>query len=175
MYHPSSLTPINENNEINHNEMIDENNINKNNIINKKKSFHNKTNKNIELNPNKSKNNIILNNLNLINSKNNGSINNNFCNNNNNKLKSITKELIFSNEESENYSNSEYEGSEEKSRSFSLDVSSNKINTLNAYTFNTKFCDFNINKEEKKKESFQDVEIFLDNNYDKFDSIDIQY
>ena len=176
MYHRSSLDPINENNEnneINHNEMIDENNINKNNIINKKNSFNNKTNKNIDLNLNKSKNNIILNNLNLINSKNNGSINNNFINNNNSKLKSITKALIFSDEESENNSFSENDDSGEKSRSFSLDVSSNKINTLNAYTFNTKFCDFNINKEEKKKESFQDVEIFLDNNYDKIDSIDI--
>ena len=50
----------------------------------------------------------------------------------------------------------------EKSNNISLDAASNKINSINIYTFNTKFCDFN-NKNDKKKESFE--EFLMKNNY----------
>ncbi len=54
---------------------------------------------------------------------------------------------------------------EEKSKSISLDTSSNRINPVNTYTFNTKFCDFKNNKEVKKKECFEDVEYIIDKKY----------
>ena len=53
MYHPSSLAPINENNEINHEVVVDENNINKNNIKNNYKNNNNNYNKTINNNLNK--------------------------------------------------------------------------------------------------------------------------
>ena len=40
---------------------------------------------------------------------------------------------------------------EEKNKTFLLDTSSNRINSVNRYTFNTKFCNFNNKKDENKK------------------------
>ena len=183
MYHPSSLAPINENNEINHNEIfIDENNKN---IINKKTNFNN-INKNFNIikninniNNNMNKINMNKNNMNnIILHKNKGNkINNNNNNNdhifiNNSKKTKDRKTISFKEEESNNNSsNIESSEFEEKSKSISLDASSNRINTLNAYTFNTKFCDFKNNKEEKKKECFEDVEFIIDKNYSHIGSI----
>ena len=172
MYHPSSLAPINENNEINHNEIfIDENNINKN-MINKKTNFNNNINKNFNiiknLNINNNMNDIILH-------KNKNNINNN--NNhiyisNNKKSKNDRTTLSFKDEENNcNSSNLESSEFEEKSKSISLDTSSNRINPLNTYTFHTKFCDFKNNKAEKKKECFEDVEFLFDTNYSHIGSI----
>ena len=172
MYHPSSLAPINENNEINHNEIfIDENNINKN-MINKKTNFNNNINKNFNiiknLNINNNMNDIILH-------KNKNNINNN--NNhiyisNNKKSKNDRTTLSFKDEENNcNSSNLESSEFEEKSKSISLDTSSNRINPLNTYTFHTKFCDFKNNKVEKKKECFEDVEFLFDKNYSHIGSI----
>ena len=53
---------------------------------------------------------------------------------------------------------------EEKSNNISLDAASNKINSVNIYTFNAKFCDFN--NKNKKKESFEELEFLMKNNYD---------
>ena len=182
MYHPSSLAPINENNEINHNEIfIDENNKN---IINKKTNFNN-INKNFNIikninniNNNMNKINMNKNNMNnIILHKNKGNkINNNNNNENifiNNSKKTKDRKTISFKEEESNNNSSNIESSEfeEKSKSISLDASSNRINTLNAYTFNTKFCDFKNNKEEKKKECFEDVEFIIDKNYSHIGSI----
>ena len=71
-------------------------------------------------------------------------------------------------EEESNHNSSNLESSEfeEKTNNISLDISSNKINPLNRYTFNTKFCDFNNNnKQNNNRECFEDVELFEDRNY----------
>ena len=171
MYQPSSLDPIKENNEAIHNEMADENNINKNNI-NKKQSFNNKKN-----NKMKSQTQTLINN-NMIN-KNNININvnnkaktnihyNNYQYNNINKIKNdrnINYNTFKEDELNHKSSNLESSELEEKSKSISLDGSSNRINPVNTYTFNTKFCDFKNNKKEKEKEFFEDVELFIDKDY----------
>jgi len=54
--------------------------------------------------------------------------------------------------------------SDDKSNNISLDAASNKINSINIYTFNAKFCDFK-NKNNKKKESFEELEFLMKNNY----------
>jgi hypothetical protein len=168
---PSILAPINEKNEINHyGKIVDENNINKNNIINKKNSFQNIKNKTKIIN-----NNINNKNNNTINytTKNNLQIHNHNSNkkkstNNIQPPKKVRKTITFNNEESNNNSSNLASSDEEKSKSMSLDKSSNKINQVNRYTFNTKFCDFNNNHKQTKnnnRECFEDVELFVDKNY----------
>ena len=164
MYQPSSLAPIKENNENNHNEIfIDENNINKNNI-----------NNNIFINNINKKNNKIKNQA-AINSHHKKTTNFNngvYQNNNIKKVKNIRNALTFKEDES-NHKSSMIESSEieEKSKSISLDASSNRINPVNTYTFNTKFCDFKNIKQGKKKECFEDVEFFIDKNYSHMGSM----
>jgi len=167
---PSILAPINEKNEINHNEkIVDENNINRNNIINKKNSFQNIINKTKNINNNiKNKNNNTINYTN----KNNVQNHNHNSNikksiNNNQQPKNVRKTMTLDEEESNhNSSNLESSEFEEKTNNISLDISSNKINPLNRYTFNTKFCDFNNNnKQNNNRECFEDVELFEDRNY----------
>ena len=46
----------------------------------------------------------------------------------------------------------------------------NKINPVNRYTFNTKFSDLKTNKQ-KKEFSYEDVEISIDKNISKIDSM----
>ena len=168
---PSILAPIKEKNEINHYEkIVDENNINKNNIINKKSSFQNIKNKTKNINNNiKNKNNNTINysnKNNLQNHNHNSNIKKNISNNNQ-QLKNVKKTMTFDEKESNNNSsNLESSDFEEKSKSISLDKSSNKINQVNRYTFNTKFCDFNNNnKQNNNRECFEDVELFVDKNY----------
>ena len=179
---PSILAPINEKNEINHNEkIINENNINKNNIINKKNSFQNIKNKTKNLN-----NNNIIN----IKDKNNNTINythkNTLQNNNNNSNKKsinnnqqpiIVRKAMTLEEKESSHDSSSLESSsefEEKSKSISLDISSNKINPVNRYTFNTKFCDFNNNSKNNNsnRECFEDVELFVYKNYSEVNTFD---
>ena len=135
-YIPSSLAPINERNEINNNDKInDENkdNINNNHSNRVLKTFNNNNYRVKEKRHKKEKKEII------------------------NAFKYEKKELNIETEINEN--NNELSSSLEKyeindnSKNISLDVSSNRINSINTYTFNTKFCDFN-NKKRKKKESF---------------------
>ena len=63
------------------------------------------------------------------------------------------KKINFENNEKEmeqHSSNMESnELDEECSKNISMDTPSNKINSLNVYTFNTKFCDFNNQKSRK--------------------------
>ena len=174
MYHPSSLAPINENNEINHEVVVDENNINKNNIKNNyknnnnnyNKTINNNLNKNKFINKNKNNNNININHKNILNVNNNNINNNNIYNNRNNEQQlTVKKTLSFKDEESSlNSSNIESSEFEEKSKIISLDASSNKINSVNTYTFNTKFCDFK-NSKGQKNENFEDVEFLINNKY----------
>ena len=135
-YIPSSLAPINERNEINNNDKInDENkdNINNNHSNRVLKTFNNNNYRVKEKRHKKEKKEII------------------------NAFKYEKKELNIETDINEN--NNELSSSLEKyeindnSKNISLDVSSNRINSINTYTFNTKFCDFN-NKKRKKKESF---------------------
>ena len=177
---PSILAPINEKNEINHNEkIIDENNINKNNIINKKNSFQNIINKTKNINNNiKNKNNNTINYSNkntFQNYNHNSSIKK--STNNNPQPKKVRKTKTLDEEESDqNSSNLESSEFEEKSKSISLDISSNKINPVNRYTFNTKFCDFNNNNKQNNnnnRECFEDV-IFVDKNYSEMNMFDIK-
>ena len=174
MYHPSSLAPINENNEINHNEIfIDENNQNKN-LINKKNQMNNSINMNFNKNKNigNFNNNVNRNNINndSFHIKNLNFKEDNFQNKKIQKLNE--KKNYFNNEENNNNSsnleNSEFE---EKSNGVSLDASSNRINPVNTYTFNTKFCDFKNNRKENKKESFEDVEFLIGKNYKNLGSM----
>ena len=171
MYHPSSLAPIKENNEINHNEVVaNENRNSKNNIKNSFKynnSHSNNSNKNLNKNKiiNNRNTNIIMNNQ-----RNNPNVNNQ--NYKEIKQKNLNKLFTFKEEEESEHNSSNLESSklEEESKSLSLDGSSNKINPINTYTFNTKFCDFK-NNIEKKKECFEDVEFFIDKNYIQIDSL----
>ena len=167
---PSILAPINEKNEINHNEkIVDENNINRNNIINKKNSFQNIINKTKNINNNiKNKNNNTINYTNknnLQNHNHNSNIKKSI--NNNQQPKNVRKTMTLDEEENNhNSSNLESSEFEEKTNNISLDISSNKINPLNRYTFNTKFCDFNNNnKQNNNRGCFEDVELFEDRNY----------
>ena len=143
-YIPSSLAPINENNEINHNEkknpLYEVNNINNN--INGQ-TFNDKFEKKLKKNQLKEEN-IELKTFEY--HRNSLNYENSFNQKNNDEQSSYL-------ESSEN---------NEKSNNISLDAASNKINSINIYTFNTKFCDFN-NKNDKKKESFE--EFLMKNNY----------
>ena len=138
MYQTSSLTPINENNEIN---LIYENNINKN-IANKKKLLNNIHNKRYVNNNN---NNVPL--------KNKTNVKEEIY-----KYKKIKPKIERNNnindEGGVDSSNLESSECEEKNKSILLDTSSNRINPVNTYTFNTKFCNFNNNKEGNKKKLF---------------------
>ena len=194
MNHHSSLAPIKEKNEVNHNEIfIDENNINKNNIMNKKNTFNNNININKNINRNKNINININNNNNGIS---NSLINHNTSNNNINNIsyhnnqssltnsnnykyssrmsKGDNKMVSFRENEVSDHKSSNIESNEfeEKSKSIiSLDVSSNRINSVNTYQFNTKFCDFKNNKKENKKECFEDVEFIIDKDPSKMASM----
>ena len=136
-YIPSSLAPIKENNELNHNEkMHDETKNNNNNQINKNLKKNNK-----DENVSKLKKKEKLNKF----------------ENDKNKLEF---EKIFNEKEFDSQpSFSESEGINENNKSASLDSSSNKINSINRYTFNTKFCDFN-NSKNNKNENFENEEFF---------------
>ena len=136
-YIPSSLAPIKENNELNHNEkMHDETKNNNNNQINKNLK---KINKDENVSKLKKKEKL------------------NKFENDKNKLEF---EKIFNEKEFDSQpSFSESEGINENNKSASLDSSSNKINSINRYTFNTKFCDFN-NSKNNKNENFENEEFF---------------
>ena len=165
MHQSSSLAPINENNEINHNEIfIDENNLNKN-LINQKNIINNSINMNFN------KNISDFNNISKININNDSfqDKNSNFKEDSyQNKKKSKLDEKINYFDNKENSSNLESE-CEEKSNGVSLDASSNRINPVNTYTFNTKFCDFKNSIRQNKK--FEDVEFLIDKNYSNMGSM----
>ena len=146
-YIPSSLAPIKENNEINHNEKNnplykDNNNFNSRIV----QTFNEKIDKKLKENQFR-KEKIELENT-FEYQRNSLVYDNNFNQNNNDEQSSFL-------ESSEN---------EEKSNNISLDAASNKINSVNIYTFNAKFCDFN--NKNKKKESFEELEFLMKNNYD---------
>lgn len=146
-YIPSSLAPIKENNEINHNEknnpLYKVNNNFNSRIV---QTFNEKIDKKLKENQFR-KEKIELENT-FEYQRNSLVYDNNFNQNNNDEQSSFL-------ESSEN---------EEKSNNISLDAASNKINSVNIYTFNAKFCDFN--NKNKKKESFEELEFLMKNNYD---------
>ena len=158
------LAPIKEN-EVNHNEkLFDENNINKNNILRNSNLY----NSNVMRNSNNN-NNYINNNINY----NRGSLNS--FNNNNAHSYCNTKDIFnFQNNENDN-GNLEGSEFEEKSKSISLDASSNRINPVNNYIFNTKFCDFNNNKQSENQKCFEDVEFIMDNRHTQIGSSIISF
>ena len=127
-YIPSSLAPIIENNEINHNDKLnDENKVNNTSNLNKIGDI--KDYKNNEKKIKQKKKKQI------------------------NTFEYERKKINFENNEKEmeqHSSNMESnELDEECSKNISMDTPSNKINSLNVYTFNTKFCDFNNQKSRK--------------------------
>ena len=159
-----TLSPINENSERNQISKdkikIEEYSKNKNNInINKnwmdnddfKKRIMNSyqhTHNNININANKKKNNGANKNLKkkLTLNKPNNSL----------KTKKVkTKNIIQKDDSYQSSSNIDSSG--DRSKNMSLDVSSNKINPIKNYTFNTKFCPFN-NKQSKKTKYFEDLQ-----------------
>ena len=146
-YIPSSLAPIKENNEINHNEknnpLYKVNNNFNSRIV---QTFNEKFDKKLKENQFR-KGKIELENT-FEYQRNSLVYDNNFNQKNNDEQSSFL-------ESSEN---------EEKSNNISLDAASNKINSVNTYTFNVKFCDFN--NKHKKKESFEELEFLMKNNYD---------
>ena len=146
-YIPSSLAPIKENNEINHNEknnpLYKVNNNFNSRIV---QTFNEKIDKKLKENQFR-KEKIELENT-FEYQRNSLVYDNNFNQNNNDEQSSFL-------ESSEN---------EDKSNNISLDAASNKINSVNIYTFNAKFCDFN--NKNKKKESFEELEFLMKNNYD---------
>ena len=148
-YIPSSLAPINENNEINHNEknypLYKDINIHNNRI---KQTFNDKFDKKLKENEIKKEKLEIKTFEYQRNSLTYENYENDFNKKNNDEQSSFL-------ESSEN---------DDKSNNISLDAASNKINSINTYTFNTKFCDFN-NKNNKKKESFEEIEFLMKNNY----------
>ena len=148
-YTSTFLSPITENNEINHNNKIKENNENNNNYQQDKhiKEIKSKNiNKLREKQPKEDKRTSIISfeqERNLL--------------NNSNNFNKIKQEEPSSELESN-------ELDDNNSGIVLLDVSSNKINSINSYTFNTKFCDFN-NIKSKKKESFEDVAYLMRNKH----------
>lgn len=132
-YIPSFLAPINERNEINNNDKInDENKVNNYHTNRVLKTFNNNNYKIKEKKYKKEKDEIV------------------------NTFKEERKALNFEDEiNDKNNESSSLESYEinDNSKNISLDVSSNRINSINTYTFNTKFCDFN-NKKRNKKDSF---------------------
>ena len=165
------LAPINEKNEMAlNNKCIDKKDSNKRNSINKRNnldSYNNKNkNNNNNINKNKINNTINYNLKNTLNSQNHNHKQNN-NNNNNIQNKKVIKTFTFGEEYDQNSSDLESSNYEEKSKSVSLDISSNKINPVNIYAFNTKFCDFNNNKKKQKKECFEDIEFIIDEKYNE--------
>ena len=148
-YTSTFLSPITENNEINHNNKIKENNENINNYQQDKhvKEIKSKNiNKLREKQPKEDKRKSVISfeqERNLL--------------NNSNNFNKIKQEEPSSELESN-------ELDDNNSGIVLLDVSSNKINSINSYTFNTKFCDFN-NIKSKKKESFEDVAYLMRNKH----------
>jgi len=148
-YTSTFLSPITENNEINHNNKIKENNENNNNYQQDKhvKEIKSKNiNKLREKQPKEDKRKSVISfeqERNLL--------------NNSNNFNKIKQEEPSSELESN-------ELDDNNSGIVLLDVSSNKINSINSYTFNTKFCDFN-NIKSKKKESFEDVAYLMRNKH----------
>ena len=149
---------------------------NKRNSIKQRNSVFNHINKNKNKNNiNKNKNNNTIN-YNLkkttINQNHNHKPKNKI--NSNTQTKKICKTLTFGDEYDQNSSDLESSDFEDKSKSVSLDVSSNKINPVNVYTFNAKFCDFNNNNKQQKKECFEDIEFIIDEKYNEIDMIDFR-
>ena len=148
-YTSTFLSPITENNEINHNNKIKDINENINNYqqdkqvkeiksknINKLREKQSKEDKRRSIISFEQERNLL---------------------NNSNNFNKIKQEEPSSELESN-------ELDDNNSGIVLLDVSSNKINSINSYTFNTKFCDFN-NIKSKKKESFEDVAYLMRNKH----------
>jgi hypothetical protein len=174
------LAPINEKNEMTLNyKFVDRKDSNKRNSINKKNMMLNHINKNKNKNKNNNINKSKINNTinynykNTLNSQNHSHKQKNKINNNT-QHKKICKTLTFGEENEQNSSDLESSNFEDKSKSASLDASSNKINPVNVYTFNTKFCDFNNNNKQKKKECFEDIEFIIDGKYNEIDMLDFK-
>ena len=144
-YIPSSLAPIKEKNEINNKDKInDENKVN-NYLANKIFSNDTFTEK-PEPKLTQEKNEII----------------NTF----EFERKRLNYQNNFNEKEMESRSSSlESNELEDNNKSLSLDASSNKINSINIYTFNTKFCDFNGGA--KKNKNFEEVEFDIRNHHYK--------
>ena len=144
-YIPSSLAPIKEKNEINNKDKInDENKVN-NYLANKIFSNDTFTEK-PEPKLTQEKNEII----------------NTF----EFERKRLNYQNNFNEKEMESRSSSlESNELEDNNKSLSLDASSNKINSINIYTFNTKFCDFNGGG--KKNKNFEEVEFDIRNHHYK--------
>ena len=143
-YIPSSLAPIKEKNEINNKDKInDENKVNY--LANKIFSNDTFTEK-PEPKLTQEKNEII----------------NTF----EFERKRLNYQNNFNEKEMESRSSSlESNELEDNNKSLSLDASSNKINSINIYTFNTKFCDFNGGG--KKNKNFEEVEFDIRNHHYK--------
>jgi len=171
------LAPIHEKNEMTLNDkFVEKKDGNKRNSIKQRNSVFNHINKNKNKNNiNKNKNNNTIN-YNLkkttINQNHNHKPKNKI--NSNTQTKKICKTLTFGDEYDQNSSDLESSDFEDKSKSVSLDVSSNKINPVNVYTFNAKFCDFNNNNKQQKKKCFEDIEFIIDEKYNEIDMIDFR-
>ena len=136
-YIPSSLAPIIENNEINHNDKLnEENKVNNNNInktVNKLSNTYDYKKNEKKLKQKKKKQiDTFEHERKILNYENN------------------EKEME---QHSSNMESNEFD--EEYSKNISVDTPSNKINSLNVYTFNTKFCDFN-NKKSRRTGKFKE-------------------
>ena len=142
-YIPSSLAPIIENNEVNNNDRI--NNENKNNNIDRDlKNLNNNINNKIIEKKSKQKKKEKINLFEYEMQK--------FNYENNFNEKQIDR----------NSSNIESNEFDDNSKSVSLDSSSNNINSINIYTFNTKFCDFN-NQKRNKNRNYKEEEFIMKN------------
>ena len=171
------LAPIHEKNEMTLNDkFVEKKDGNKRNSIKQRNSVFNHINKNKNKNNiNKNKNNNTIN-YNLKNTMNSHNHNHKPKNKiiSNTQTKKICKTLTFGDEYDQNSSDLESSDFEDKSKSVSLDVSSNKINPVNVYTFNAKFCDFNNNNKQQKKECFEDIEFIIDEKYNEIDMLDFR-
>ena len=173
------LAPINEKHEIRHQDkFVDKKDGIKRNSINQRYSMLTHINKNNNKYKNKINNTINYNLKNTLNSQDpNYNVNHKHKNNinNNTAQKKVCKTLTFGDEYEQNSSDLESSDLEDKSKSISLDVSSNKINPVNVYTFNAKFCDFNNNSnKQQKKECFEDIEFIIDEKYNEIDMLDFK-
>ena len=173
------LAPIHERNEITLNgKFADKKDGNKRNSINKRNSVLSHINKNKNKNINKINKDKINNTINynykntLKNQNHDHKPKNKTNNNTENKI--MFKTLTFGEECDQNSSDLESSDFEDKSKNVSLDVSSNKINPVNIYIFNAKFCDFNNNNKQQKKECFEDIEFIIDDKYNEVDMFDFK-
>ena len=142
-YIPSSLAPIIENNEINHNDKLIEENKN-NNINRDLKKFNNTFNNEIIEKKSQQKKKEQINIFEF-------------------EMKKLNKDNNFNKKDIERQSsNLESNEFEDHNKSISLDASSNKINSVNLYTFNTKLCDFN-NKKRKKNGNINETDFIMKN------------